>query len=285
MHTAVRSLSGTVTWLDALVRWGVAELAWSQGDLETAEKALVEMKSVAATVEYEQLACFAQQLLVQVLEEAGKTEAASREHRELRMRERRLVAEGQDGRLAVVDWRLDARRSERNLQEALRSSKQFEKWSLEDPLTGLANRRCAERALKEWIGLTAAQSRRLAVAMIDVDKFKRINDQYSHHVGDQVLQALGAIMAAQVRENDLPARWAGDEFVILFADLDEEVARQACARIQAAIAAHDWAAIAPGLCVTVSIGLSQAQNDDSIEQLLDRSDERMYETKSLGLSS
>lgn len=281
MTVAERSLLGTVTWLDALVRWGVAELAWAERDWATAETALAEMKSLSLTVEYEQLACTAQQLLIQVLEAQGKNEAVRLAHRGLRVRERRLVTESLEGRLAVVDWRLNARRSERSLQEALIASKQFEKWSLQDALTGLANRRHAEQVLEERMGAAAVHGRPLTVAMVDVDKFKRINDQFSHAVGDRVLQTLGAIMASQVREHDMAARWAGDEFVILFADAEESIARQACERMHSAIAAFDWELIASGLAVSVSIGLSQAGVGDTLEALLERSDERMYESKSM----
>ena len=280
---AERSLLGTVTWLDALVRWGVAELAWAQNDWAIAEKALTEMKSVSMKAEYEQLACTAQQLLVQVLESQGRSEAVRVAHRDLRALERRLVTESLEARLSVVDWRLNARRSERNLEEALVASKRFEKWSLEDALTGLANRRHASHVLAERLRAAALNGRALTVAMVDVDKFKRINDQFSHAVGDRVLKTLGAIMTSQVREHDLAARWAGDEFVILFADAEESVAHQACARMHHAIAAFDWEVIAPGLRVSVSIGLSQAGVGDTIDDLLARSDDRMYASKSMGL--
>ena len=280
---AERSLLGTVTWLDALVRWGVAELAWARGEWRVAEKALLEMRSLALSAEYEQLACTAQQLTVQVLEAQGKSDAVRSAHRELRELERRLVTESLESRLAVVDWRLNARRSERSLKQALLASKRFEKWSFEDALTGLANRRHAEQVLAERLHAATLNGRALSVAMIDVDKFKRINDQFSHAVGDRVLKTLGAIMGSQVREHDLTARWAGDEFVILFADAEENVAHQACGRMHRAIAAFDWEAIAPGLSVSVSIGLSQAGLGDTIDDLLERSDDRMYASKSMGL--
>lgn len=278
---AERSLLGTVTWLDALVAWGVAELAWARSDWRSAEKVLTEMKRLALTAEYEQLACTALQLMVQVLEAQGKGEAVRGAHRELRALERRLVTESLEGRLAVVDWRLEARRSERSLEAALLASKRFEKWSLEDALTGLSNRRHAEQVLADRLGAAARSGRVLTVAMVDVDKFKRINDQFSHAVGDTVLKALGVIMSSHVREHDLAARWAGDEFVILFADARASVAHQACVRMQQAIAAFDWEAIAPGLFVSVSIGLSEAGAGDSIDDLLGRSDDRMYESKTM----
>lgn len=280
---ALRSLRGAVTWVDALLRWSVAEVAWARKDWALARQSLVEMKGMALSAEYEQLACLAHLLLAQVLELQGEGEAARYELRELRTRERRMARESLAGREAVVDWRLDARRNERHLRQALLASKQFERWSLEDALTGLANRRCLEQSLEERLQAAVATGRPLAVAMIDVDRFKHVNDTYTHQVGDRVLKTLAALMCSHVRENDLPARWAGDEFVILFSDADVEAAARVCDRLQAAIRTFDWDSIAAGLQMSVSIGLSEARQGDSIESMLQRSDESMYESKSMGL--
>ena len=281
---ATRSLRGTVSWLDAVVRWGAAELAWAQRDWPAAEQAFIEMRGLALTARHEPFALSANLLLANVLEIQGKTDRAVHEYRTLRVRERRMVSEVLMGRVSVVDWRLDARRSARHLQEALLAAKRFERWSLEDALTGLANRRAIDQALAERLESSVASGRPLSVAMVDVDKFKHVNDTYTHQVGDRVLKTLAAIMSSQVRENDLPARWAGDEFVVLFDDAHAEVARQVCERIHAAIAAFDWGSVAVGLRVSVSIGLSQAREGDTMESILRRSDESMYETKSMGLT-
>ena len=281
---ATRSLLGTVSWLDAVVRWGTAELAWAQKDWPAAEQAFIEMRRLALAAQHEPFALSANLLLANVLETQGKTDRAVHEYRALRVRERRVVSEVLMGRVSVVDGRLDARRSARHLQEALLAAKRFERWSLEDALTGLANRRAIDHALGERLQASVASGRPLTVAMVDVDKFKHVNDTYTHQVGDRVLKTLAAILSSQVRENDLPARWAGDEFVVLFDDAHEEVARQVCDRIHAAIAAFDWASVAVGLRVSVSIGLSQAREGDTMESILRRSDESMYETKSMGLT-
>jgi diguanylate cyclase (GGDEF)-like protein len=285
VEAASRSLSGGITWLDSFVRWSAAELAWAKGDWAGAEKELIEMREMALAVEHEQLACRAHLLLAQIFELQGKNDEARREHRALRGRERRVVAESLSSRESLVSWQLGARQSERHLQQALVASKQFERWSLEDALTGIANRRSFEQSLAARLQAAAAADRPLTVAMIDVDKFKSVNDRFTHRVGDRVLKIVAAILSSQVRDNDLPARWAGDEFVILFDGATEQEARQICERIRVAVAGFDWESVAPGLRLSVSIGLSEARAGDTAESVLHRSDQSMYLTKPLDLTS
>ena len=279
VESASRSLSDTPTWLDAFVRWTAAELSWAQGHWVDTERQLGEMKSLALDVEHEQLACRAHLLLVQVLELQGKHQAAQREQRALRRRERRVISDGLSSRESLVSWQLGARQSERHLQQALVAQKQFERWSLEDALTGIANRRNFEGTLAERLKTAVLMGRPLTVAMVDVDQFKAVNDRFSHRIGDRVLKTIAAIMASQVRDSDLPARWAGDEFVILFEDTREREALQVCERIQSAVAAFDWESIAPALRMTVSIGVSEARAGDTPEAVVHRSDESMYRAK------
>ena len=275
---SMRSLSGTVTWLDAVVCWGAAERARAEKDWVAVEAALVEMKELALSVEHEQLVSLAQLQIAEVFELQGKIDAALCAHRLLRVRERRMVAESLRAREAAVSLKLDARQSERHLHQAVEESKQFERLSLQDPLTGIANRRRFEQLFAEEIQDFDA-TKPFAVAMIDVDRFKLINDTYSHVVGDRVLKTIAALTLALVREQDLLARWAGDEFVILFSDSSEGIAEKVCQRVRAAIATFEWNSVATGLQVSVSIGLSQARTGDTAESLLLRSDESMYETK------
>jgi diguanylate cyclase (GGDEF)-like protein len=276
---AIGSLGATETWLDALVRWVLAELAWAQGDWVAAEAALVEMRTCAIGVEHEQLACLAQLLLIQVFELQGKTEMAKLEARLLRSRERRMSAESLSGREGQVKWQLGARQSERHLEQALLASKQFERWSFEDALTGIANRRRFEQALAERLPASVADGRPLTVAMVDLDQFKAVNDTHSHQVGDRVLKTVASVLVSSVRENDLAARLAGDEFVVLFSDADAGAAGEICERIRRAVADFDWNSIARGLRVSVSIGVSQAVEGDSVESIMHRSDKSMYTVK------
>lgn len=116
---AVGSLGGAMIWLDALVRWGLAELAWTRGDWSGAEASLKEMKSCAVAVEHEKLACLAHLLLVQVYELQGNMDTALIEARALRAREHRIAHESIESREKVVKWQLGARQNERHLKRAL----------------------------------------------------------------------------------------------------------------------------------------------------------------------
>lgn len=279
-----RSSCNVASWVDAAVCWAAGELAWARRAWEKAESAFSRMKSVAIEVGHERFACIAQELLAQVYEGQGKHVQARIELRELSIRERTIGRESLASRELVVHWRLGARRSERHLAQALAESRQFERWSLEDALTGIANRRSFELSLAQRLddgARTSGTRTSLAVAMVDVDKFKSINDNYSHLVGDRVLKTLAGLMSACIRDRDVAARWAGDEFVILFDGVGVEAAEQVCSRIHEAIKAFDWQAIAPGLQVTVSVGLSEVAPEDSVESVLSRSDESMYSTKTL----
>ena len=117
------------------------------------------------------------------------------------------------------------------------------------------------------------------MALIDVDKFKQINDNFSHQVGDQVLRRIAQIMRSHVREDDMAARLAGDEFVIVFKNAELAVARQVCERIANAVRAFDWSTIAAGLHSSISVGVATAQAGDTIESLTHRSDAAMYQHK------
>ncbi len=279
LASATLALSDDLTWLHAFVHWCNAELAWAQGDWAGTESGLAAMRDVALAVEHERLACMADLLLAHVHELQHNDGAVRAAYRALRERERRIVTEGLGSRKALVSWRLGARQSERHLQQALATSRKFEQWSLEDALTGIANRRHFEQSLAARIAASARVPRPIAVAMVDVDQFKSVNDRFTHSVGDRVLKTVAAILSAEMRPDDLPARWAGDEFVVLFDHTTAQQAVQICHRIRAAVAGFDWASVAPGLQMSVSIGTSQVLPGDTAASVLHRSDEAMYRTK------
>ena len=279
VERARRLLGESATWLAGCVHWAVGEVAWVRGELERAEAAFDKMKACATQVEHEKLACHAHLLSSQLHECRGRPDLALAELKALHVREQRMQAESVASRESIAKWQIGVRRHERHLEHALRASRQFERWSFEDTLTGIANRRAFERALAQALPAAIATGRPLSLAMIDIDRFKSVNDTYSHQVGDQALKAIAAILSGVVREKDVAARLAGDEFVILFCDADAAAAADVVARIHRAVEEHDWNAIAPGLTLSLSIGVSQAMEGDTAEAMLRRSDQSMYAAK------
>jgi len=270
---------GVMARMNATEAWARVELAWAMGRLEEAERHAIDLISIASTVEHQQLACMGHLLLTQLLELQGKTTEALAETRRLRQREQAIRSEGLESRARVVAWQLEIRRSEGVMLQLTTASREFERLSMEDALTGIANRRFFERTLAQHLRTQAASQARLWIAFLDVDHFKQVNDRFSHAVGDRVLVRIAELLKANVRGKDLPARLGGDEFVVMLDAAQEQTAGLACDRISRAIQAEPWHSIAPGLHVAVSLGLACAEAGDTLESLLHRSDTAMYSLK------
>ena len=161
-------------------------------------------------------------------------------------------------------------------------ARELGRYVLADPLTGLGNRRQVERELPRLMSHSARTGEPLAVAMLDLDHFKQINDRFGHAVGDAVLMAIADLFRARVRGGDLIARMGGEEFLIVFAHASPEWARDACERLRMAVQEHGWDQIAAGLRVTISIGLCVASPQADAAQLLERADLALYDAKHQG---
>jgi len=146
-----------------------------------------------------------------------------------------------------------------------------------DPLTGLGNRRRFDQLMAGG-GLPEPTT----LLVIDVDKFKLVNDQFSHTAGDLVLRDLAAIMKAHCRTAaDVPVRYAGDEFTIfLHADLD--AGREVAERIRAAVAAWDFDHATPGMAISISTGVAAHRPGMTAADLFHAADSRLYEAKRNG---
>jgi len=150
-----------------------------------------------------------------------------------------------------------------------------------DPLTGLPNRRYFD----EFSALLAGRRRSgdaVAVLMIDIDKFKGLNDTYGHPTGDQVLRSVAEAITTAVREQDVPARIGGEEFAVLLRNPGPDVAIEIGERVRQAVRDLDLAAIGvPG--VSVSVGVANASTaDEPIKALLDRADQALLRAKRAG---
>ena len=272
---------GTVTWLSALESWVRAEIAWAQGDWTAALRHAARMIEIAVEVEHEQLACLGHLLSSQLFVAQGHNGQALDELRRLRLREQLIRSDGLETREKVVEWQVDLRQRQESVDRLEITSRQLEKLSLEDTLTGIPNRRNFELYAAELLRSGLERGQPPCVALIDVDHFKQVNDNYSHQVGDAVLKRIAQILKSHVREDDMAARLAGDEFVIVFKNAELRVAQQVCTRIAAAVRAFDWPSIAAGLqsSISISVGVAAAVPGDTVESLTHRSDAAMYRDK------
>jgi len=148
-----------------------------------------------------------------------------------------------------------------------------------DGLTGLANREKLDAELARALALADRSGQLLAVAMIDLDHFKGINDSHGHLVGDQVLRALGQRLAGAVRAVDLVGRWGGEEFLLLCPSTDRGGALAVAEKLRAAVAAEPFA---DDIALTVSLGVAVSAGGEPLDAVLDRADRALYAAKDAG---
>lgn len=151
-----------------------------------------------------------------------------------------------------------------------------------DPLTGLLNRRAFfEHALPVWSS-SLRQERPLSVMMVDIDHFKRINDNHGHAMGDRALAAISSLLAGACRASDIAARWGGEEFVLLLPETDAPQATQLAERLRGEIESLELDAQRLPLALSASFGVATLDKHESLERLIRESDEWLYRAKTSG---
>ena len=172
------------------------------------------------------------------------------------------------------------------LWQALRQlhrSRRLHRMAMTDPLTGVANRRKLEHAGALGIEHARSLGEPLSLVALDVDHFKAVNDTHGHAAGDRVLQELAKACQRALRQVDRFGRVGGEEFVALLPGSDAIAATQVAERLRAEVKAMALDDVAPGLCVTVSLGVTQLlPGEDTLEQLLRRADRALYQAKEQG---
>ena len=152
-----------------------------------------------------------------------------------------------------------------------------------DDLTGLFNRRHMQELLTQQRLACQRSGDRFALALIDLDHFKLINDTHGHATGDNVLRAFAEQVGAAMRGTDTLGRWGGEEFVVLFASSTATEATQGVERLRQAVGAAVVATPSgQALTFTVSVGLTEHVSPESVDALVERADRAMYQAKSLG---
>jgi diguanylate cyclase (GGDEF)-like protein len=158
-----------------------------------------------------------------------------------------------------------------------------ERQALVDGLTGLANRRHTEEALSTEVSRVARTQGQMALVLLDVDRFKSVNDEYGHPAGDTVLRAMARILADSVREIDTAGRWGGEEFALVLSGTDLAGGSLLAERIRKAIESTP-VEIDDGveLVITASFGVASMPPAASAADLLAAADEALYAAKSAG---
>lgn len=167
----------------------------------------------------------------------------------------------------------------RRIQEA---NDQLAEVAVTDELTEVLNRRGALARLNEELARAERTEKPLAVAMLDLDHFKSVNDRFGHLAGDEALRHVAAILRAESRTYDVVGRLGGEEFLIVAPDTPIESMVRLAERVRARVSGHAVIAGKNQITLTVSIGVVQAETGESLDRVLSRADEAMYAAKDAG---
>ncbi|MGY1446214.1 sensor domain-containing diguanylate cyclase [Pseudomonas chlororaphis] len=151
-----------------------------------------------------------------------------------------------------------------------------------DSLTGLPNRRGFDLLAAQAMLEAQREPKPLTALLLDLDHFKRLNDTYGHLAGDQVLSGFARHLASCLRQSDIVCRWGGEEFIVLLKDTDSATALKIAEKIRLLIEQQHYAYEGKNMRLTVSIGVTTLQADDTLHSLLSRADHAMYRAKQTG---
>jgi len=149
-----------------------------------------------------------------------------------------------------------------------------------DPLTGLLNRRGFQAARADKLRIFNASSH--ALAILDLDDFKKINDSYGHSCGDFVLVQVAAVIQKTIRRQDLACRWGGEEFLICYPDISSDIVEEATERLRVSINALSANYEGVEISVAVTIGTALCRDEADFEEALGRADAALYQGKRAG---
>jgi len=151
-----------------------------------------------------------------------------------------------------------------------------------DSLTGLPNRRGFDLMALKAMQEAQREPKPLAALLLDLDHFKRLNDNHGHLAGDEVLVGFSEDLQSCLRQSDIICRWGGEEFIILLKDTDSLSAQQVAEKIRVLAEQHHYVFSGTPLQTTVSIGLTELQPDDTLHSLIARADHALYRAKQTG---
>ncbi|WP_424688573.1 MAG: diguanylate cyclase [Halarcobacter ebronensis] len=185
--------------------------------------------------------------------------------------------------LLVVYWNRKIIKTNRLLEEAQKDieekNKELEKLATTDKLTSLYNRRKIEELLEFEINRSERFNHNFGLAIVDIDKFKEVNDTYGHQIGDKVLKEIANILNTNRRKTDFVGRYGGEEFIIICPESDVEGVIKLMETFKEKICKHKFSKVGNK---TASFGVTMSQRGDTIESVLKRADDALYQAKDNG---
>jgi diguanylate cyclase (GGDEF)-like protein/PAS domain S-box-containing protein len=163
-----------------------------------------------------------------------------------------------------------------------RSNEQLWQTVLLDPLTGIGNRRHLEIRLKAELMMFQETSNSFGVLFADIDHFKKVSDTYGHETGDKALRVVANTLRHNLRATDTIGRWGGEEFVILIGDTTAQGMEAAANKLTFLVSQSRLDTEQSSLRMTISIGATLVTKEDTMETLIHRADQLMYQSKNAG---
>jgi diguanylate cyclase (GGDEF)-like protein/PAS domain S-box-containing protein len=162
-----------------------------------------------------------------------------------------------------------------SIKQDITDKKRIEKISITDKLTGIYNRTKLDETLEELL----QKSKNFSIAIVDIDKFKSVNDNYGHQAGDSVLVEFSKVVLSNMDENDFFGRWGGEEFLIIFKNREREEVFEILEKIRGEIEKHNFSEVPK---ITASFGGTKFEKEDTEKTLFIRADENLYKAKKGG---
>lgn len=155
----------------------------------------------------------------------------------------------------------------------------YRKEANEDPLTNVPNRRYLEAIIESKLREYHTLGFPFGLAFLDIDNFKKVNDNYGHDIGDEVLILISKTVQSNLRINDYIGRWGGEEFIVVFSNVDQEGILVVTEKLRFLIESSEIRSSTTKLQVTVSVGATVSNEKDTVESIIKRADELMYTSK------
>jgi two-component system, cell cycle response regulator len=166
-----------------------------------------------------------------------------------------------------------------DITESIKNQKNLQEKMNHDPLTGAYNRTYFEQNITSFIEHNKRQGKINAIAFLDIDHFKNINDTYGHNIGDQVLKEFVMLIQNSLRQTDTLIRWGGEEFIIFFALNQYSLIQKICNKLCRLVEDHAFAHVKQ---ITCSIGTTLVNGDETIKEAIERADNALYCAKNSG---